>query len=38
MSASIHRAADTIRDMFEEHLWSYEYNEEKHRFTARHDL
>ena len=38
MPASVRRAAETIRDMFEEHLWPYEYNEEKRRFSARFDL
>ena len=38
MPASIRRAAEAIRDMFEEHLWPYEYNEEKRRFSARFDL
>lgn len=38
MPASIRRAAEAIRDMFEEHLLPYEYNEEKRRFSARFDL
>lgn len=38
MPASLRRAAEMIRDLFEEHMWPYEYNEEKHRFSARFDL
>ena len=38
MSVSIRRAAEAIRDLFEEHLWPYEYDEEKHRFSSHFDL
>ena len=38
MPVSIRRAAEAIRDLFEEHMWPYEYKEDMHLFSTRFDL